>query len=417
MNLETIGQQARQASYALAMLSSQKKNEVLQTVAQCLRANQDPILKANDQDMEKGKQKGLNEGLLDRLKLDPARLEAMADSLLDIVKLEDPIGEILEERILTNGLKIQKKRVPIGVIGMIYEARPNVTLDAFSICFKSGNAVILKGGSDALLSNIAITQCIQTGLEQCGVDPFSIQLIESTSHEDTQRFMSMTKWIDVIIPRGSARLIQSVMNNAKVPVIETGAGNCHIYIDNTADLKKAVEIVYNAKTQRIGVCNAAESLLVQKEIAPKILPLIQKRLNEKEVCLRLDDEAYAILKEQPGRIEHATAEDWKTEYLDYILSVKIVSDVQEAIDHINQYSTHHSECIVSEDPQAAQQFLDQIDSACVYWNASTRFTDGGVFGLGAEIGISTGKIHARGPMGLKEMTSYKYTIQGNGQVR
>lgn len=417
MNLETIGQQARQASYALAMLSSQKKNEVLQTVAQCLRANQYPILKANDQDMEKGKQKGLNEGLLDRLKLDPARLEAMADSLLDIVKLEDPIGEILEERILTNGLKIQKKRVPIGVIGMIYEARPNVTLDAFSICFKSGNAVILKGGSDALLSNIAITQCIQTGLEQCGVDPFSIQLIESTSHEDTQRFMSMTKWIDVIIPRGSARLIQSVMNNAKVPVIETGAGNCHIYIDNTADLKKAVEIVYNAKTQRIGVCNAAESLLVQKEIAPKILPLIQKRLNEKEVCLKVDDEAYAILKEQPGRIEHATAEDWKTEYLDYILSVKIVSDVQEAIDHINQYSTHHSECIVSEDPQAAQQFLDQIDSACVYWNASTRFTDGGVFGLGAEIGISTGKIHARGPMGLKEMTSYKYTIQGNGQVR
>ena len=374
-------------------------------------------MKANDQDMEKGKQKGLNEGLLDRLKLDPARLEAMADSLLDIVKLEDPIGEILEERILTNGLKIQKKRVPIGVIGMIYEARPNVTLDAFSICFKSGNAVILKGGSDALLSNIAITQCIQTGLEQCGVDPFSIQLIESTSHEDTQRFMSMTKWIDVIIPRGSARLIQSVMNNAKVPVIETGAGNCHIYIDNTADLKKAVEIVYNAKTQRIGVCNAAESLLVQKEIAPKILPLIQKRLNEKEVCLKVDDEAYAILKEQPGRIEHATAEDWKTEYLDYILSVKIVSDVQEAIDHINQYSTHHSECIVSEDPQAAQQFLDQIDSACVYWNASTRFTDGGVFGLGAEIGISTGKIHARGPMGLKEMTSYKYTIQGNGQVR
>ena len=417
MNLETIGQQARQASYALAMLSSQKKNEILQTVAQCLRANQDPILKANDQDMEKGKQKGLNEGLLDRLKLDPARLEAMADSLSDIVKLEDPIGEILEERILTNGLKIQKKRVPIGVIGMIYEARPNVTLDAFSICFKSGNAVILKGGSDALLSNIAITQCIQTGLEQCGVDPFSIQLIESTSHEDTQRFMSMTKWIDVIIPRGSARLIQSVMNNAKVPVIETGAGNCHIYIDNTADLKKAVEIVYNAKTQRIGVCNAAESLLVQKEIAPKILPLIQKRLNEKEVCLKVDDEAYAILKEQPGRIEHATAEDWKTEYLDYILSVKIVSDVQEAIDHINQYSTHHSECIVSEDPQAAQQFLDQIDSACVYWNASTRFTDGGVFGLGAEIGISTGKIHARGPMGLKEMTSYKYTIQGNGQVR
>ena len=417
MNLETIGQQARQASYALAMLSSQKKNEVLQTVAQCLRANQDPILKANDQDMEKGKQKGLNEGLLDRLKLDPARLEAMADSLLDIVKLEDPIGEILEERILTNGLKIQKKRVPIGVIGMIYEARPNVTLDAFSICFKSGNAVILKGGSDALLSNIAITQCIQTGLEQCGVDPFSIQLIESTSHEDTQRFMSMTKWIDVIIPRGSARLIQSVMNNAKVPVIETGAGNCHIYIDNTADLKKAVEIVYNAKTQRIGVCNAAESLLVQKTIAPKILPLIQKWLNEKEVCLKVDDEAYAILKEQPGRIEHATAEDWKTEYLDYILSVKIVSDVQEAIDHINQYSTHHSECIVSEDPQAAQQFLDQIDSACVYWNASTRFTDGGVFGLGAEIGISTGKIHARGPMGLKEMTSYKYTIQGNGQVR
>lgn len=417
MNLETIGQQARQASYALASLSSQTKNDILKTVAQSLRKNQDQILRANEQDMIKGKQKGLNEGLLDRLKLDGDRLEAMADSVLEIVELEDPVGEIMEERILANGLTIQKKRVPIGVIGIIYEARPNVTLDAFSICFKSGNAVVLKGGSDALLSNMAITECIQKSLEQCGIDPFAIQLIESTSHEDTQRFMSMTKWIDVIIPRGSARLIQSVMNNAKVPVIETGAGNCHIYIDQYADLRKAVEIVYNAKTQRIGVCNAAESLLVQRDIAPQILPRIQKRLNEKNVCLRLDEEAYAILKDGQGRIEHAGDQDWGMEYLDYILSVKIVSDVQEAIDHINRYSTHHSECIVTEDSQAAQQFLNQIDSACVYWNASTRFTDGGVFGLGAEIGISTGKIHARGPMGLKEMTTYKYTIYGNGQVR
>lgn len=417
MNLETIGQQARQASYALASLSSQKKNDILKTVAQSLRENQDQILRANEQDMIKGKQKGLNEGLLDRLKLDGDRLEAMADSVLEIVELEDPVGEIMEERILANGLTIQKKRVPIGVIGIIYEARPNVTLDAFSICFKSGNAVVLKGGSDALLSNMAITECIQKSLEQCGIDPFAIQLIKSTSHEDTQRFMSMTKWIDVIIPRGSARLIQSVMNNAKVPVIETGAGNCHIYIDQYADLRKAVEIVYNAKTQRIGVCNAAESLLVQRDIAPQILPRIQKRLNEKNVCLRLDEEAYAILKDGQGRIEHASDQDWGMEYLDYILSVKIVSDVQEAIDHINRYSTHHSECIVTEDSQAAQQFLNQIDSACVYWNASTRFTDGGVFGLGAEIGISTGKIHARGPMGLKEMTTYKYTIYGNGQVR
>lgn len=417
MNLEQIGIQAKQVSYQLASLSTEQKNQALQMVSSSIWENRGAILEANRIDMENGRKKRLSDGLLDRLQLTEQRITDMAKAVWDIIRLEDPVGEVLDAYDLENGLHIEKKRVPIGVIGIIYEARPNVTLDAFSICFKTGNAVILKGGSDAIHSNIAITKAIQEGLKQAGVCTNAIQFIESTSHEDTQRFMQMTDYVDVIIPRGSKRLIQSVMQNAKVPVIETGAGNCHIYIDETADLQKAVSIVYNAKTQRIGVCNAAESLLVHKNIAAQVLPLVQKKLNEKEVLLKCDEISYDILKNQPGRIEHATKEDWSMEYLDYVMSVKVVKDVEQAIQHINRYSTKHSESIITESKENALRFLNEVDSACVYWNASTRFTDGGVFGFGAEIGISTGKIHARGPMGLKEMTSYKYQIKGDGQIR
>lgn len=417
MNLEQIGIQAKQVSYQLASLSTEQKNQALQMVSSSIWENRGAILEANRIDMENGRKKRLSDGLLDRLQLTEQRITDMAKAVWDIIRLEDPVGEVLDAYDLENGLHIEKKRVPIGVIGIIYEARPNVTLDAFSICFKTGNAVILKGGSDAIHSNIAITKAIQEGLKQAGVCTNAIQFIESTSHENTQRFMQMTDYVDVIIPRGSKRLIQSVMQNAKVPVIETGAGNCHIYIDETADIQKAVDIVFNAKTQRIGVCNAAESLLVHKNIAAQVLPLVQKKLNEKEVLLKCDKISYDILKDQPGRIEHATKEDWSMEYLDYVMSVKVVKDVEQAIQHINRYSTKHSESIITESKENALRFLNEVDSACVYWNASTRFTDGGVFGFGAEIGISTGKIHARGPMGLKEMTSYKYQIKGDGQIR
>lgn len=417
MNLEQIGIQAKQVSYQLASLSTEQKNQALQMVSSSIWENRGAILEANRIDMENGRKKRLSDGLLDRLQLTEQRITDMAKAVWDIIKLEDPVGEVLDAYDLENGLHIEKKRVPIGVIGIIYEARPNVTLDAFSICFKTGNAVILKGGSDAIHSNIAITKAIQEGLKQAGVCINAIQFIESTSHEDTQRFMQMTDYVDVIIPRGSKRLIQSVMQNAKVPVIETGAGNCHIYIDETADIQKAVDIVFNAKTQRIGVCNAAESLLVHKNIAAQVLPLVQKKLNEKEVLLKCDEISYDILKNQPGRIEHATKEDWSMEYLDYVMSVKVVKDVEQAIQHINRYSTKHSESIITESKENALRFFNEVDSACVYWNVSTRFTDGGVFGFGAEIGISTGKIHARGPMGLKEMTSYKYQIKGDGQIR
>lgn len=417
MNLQQIGEQAKKVSYQLALLSKDQKNQALRSVCQTIIEQTQEILDANEMDMDHGRQKGLSEGLLDRLSLNEQRIQDMANAVLDIVRLEDPIGEVIDAFDLENGLHIEKKRVPIGVVGIIYEARPNVTLDAFSICFKTGNAVVLKGGSDAIHSNMAITKAIQKGLQKSGISKEAIQLIESTSHEDTKRFMQMTEYVDVIIPRGSKRLIQSVMQNAKVPVIETGAGNCHIYIDDTADFKKAVDIVFNAKTQRIGVCNAAESLLVHKDIAQEVLPLIQDKLNEKNVLLKCDAISYDILKPYPGRIEQATNEDWATEYLDYILSVKVVDDMDQAIQHINTYSTKHSESIITESKENALKFLNEVDSACVYWNASTRFTDGGIFGFGAEIGISTGKIHARGPMGLKEMTSYKYQIQGHGQVR
>ena len=355
----------------------------------------------------------MHPGLVDRLRLNEQRIEAMAEGLMQIVELPDCIGEKMETFKRPNGLEISKVRVPLGVIGIIYESRPNVTADAFGLCFKTGNAVILKGGSDALQSNMAIVKVIRDVLEECKLNPDAIQLITDTDRETTSRFMKLSDYVDVLIPRGGAGLIRNVVENATIPVIETGTGNCHVYVDKDADLDMAVKIIFNAKTQRIGVCNACESLVIHEAVEKEFLPKLKASLDEKNVELRGDEKALEIL---PG-CTPATEEDFGKEYLDYILSMKTVSNVEEAIAHINKYNTGHSDCIVTENEETAVKFLNGIDAACVYWNASTRFTDGFEFGFGAEIGISTQKIHARGPMGLKELTSYKYTICGNGQVR
>ena len=337
----------------------------------------------------------------------------MAEGLLQVASLDDPVGEVISMKPRPNGLLIGQKRVPLGVIGMIYEARPNVTADAFGLCFKSGNAVILKGGSDALESNKAIVAQIRKGLISAELPEDAVQLIESTDREVTRQFMRMNQYLDVLIPRGSAGLIRSVVENSTVPVIETGTGNCHIFVDESADLDMALNIIFNAKTQRIGVCNACESLVVHRAVAEKFLPLLKARLDEKQVEIRADKEACAMVE---GFVP-ATEEDWGREYLDYILSLKLVDSIDEAIAHINRYNTKHSEAIITSDYANAQRFLNEIDAAAVYVNASTRFTDGFEFGFGAEIGISTQKLHARGPMGLKELTTTKYIIYGNGQVR
>ena len=424
-DLITIGKNAKLASAKLIGLGSEDKNRVLLKAADALEdaANVSEILSANQKDLENAEKNGMSEGLKDRLRLTEARLHDMASAVRDITGLPDPVGETLETIERPNGLRLVKTAVPIGVVGIIYEARPNVTSDAWSLCFKTSNAVILKGGSDAINSNMAIVAVIRRTLEASGVDPDSLILIEATDHETTNRFMQLNDYVDVIIPRGSKRLIKAVVDNASVPVIETGAGNCHIYIEKSGEVEKAVPIVYNAKTQRIGVCNACESLVVDREALPKLVPVVEK-LQAKSVTVYADEEAYETLEEasKDGKIrmelvEKASEEDFSTEYLDYKISVKTVSGVSEAIYHINNNSTHHSEAIISEDPAAAGKFLNEIDSACVYWNASTRFTDGGCFGFGAEIGISTSKLHARGPMGLRELTTYKYRIYGNGQVR
>ena len=424
-DLITIGKNAKLASAKLIGLGSEDKNRVLLKAADALEdaANVSEILSANQKDLENAEKNGMSEGLKDRLRLTEARLHDMASAVRDITGLPDPVGETLETIERPNGLRLVKTAVPIGVVGIIYEARPNVTSDAWSLCFKTSNAVILKGGSDAINSNMAIVTVIRRALEASGVDPDSLILIEATDHETTNRFMQLNDYVDVIIPRGSKRLIKAVVDNASVPVIETGAGNCHIYIEKSGEVEKAVPIVYNAKTQRIGVCNACESLVVDREALPKLVPVVEK-LQAKSVTVYADEEAYETLEEasKDGKIrmelvEKASEEDFSTEYLDYKISVKTVSGVSEAIYHINNNSTHHSEAIISEDPAAAGKFLNEIDSACVYWNASTRFTDGGCFGFGAEIGISTSKLHARGPMGLRELTTYKYRIYGNGQVR
>lgn len=410
--LQELGQNAALAKYEVQKLSAEKKNEALKAVAQALIVHGGEILEANDIDVRNGQEKGMNSGLLDRLKLTEARISAMAEGLLQIIQLPDPIGEVLETFERPNGLQIEKKRVPLGVIGIIYESRPNVTADAFGLCFKSGNAVILKGGSDAIHSNKAITDVIRGALSAEGITADAIQLIEATDRSVTKEFMSMKEFVDVLIPRGGAGLIRSVVENSTIPVIETGTGNCHIYIDEAADLGKAVSIIINAKTQRIGVCNACESLVIHEAVKDKLLPELSEALKEKNVEIRGDEQVRRVIDCIP-----AAEEDYGTEYLDYIISMKTVASVDEAIAHINKYNTKHSEAIITENMENAEKFLNEVDAACVYVNASTRFTDGFEFGFGAEIGISTQKLHARGPMGLKELTSYKYTIRGNGQVR
>ena len=427
IDLERIGADARAASRTLAVLDTAKKNQVLRMAADALdrEENQADILRGNAEDLAIADQNQMPAGLRDRLRLTEERLHAMADAIRDIAALEDPVGELLSETTRPNGLRLQKVAVPIGVIGIIYEARPNVTSDAWSLCFKTANAVILKGGSDAIHSNLAITKVLRSAIEAAGIDPNVLQLIEATDHETTNRFMQMNEYVDVLIPRGSHRLIQAVVRNASVPVIETGAGNCHIFLDASADVAKAVPIVFNAKTQRIGVCNACESLVVDERVLSTVLVPVIRKLQEMQVEAYCDAPSYAAVQAaaEAGesidmRLVHvATEEDFTTEYLDYKISVKTVHSVAEAISHINRCSTGHSESIITEDAAHAEQFLNGIDSACVYWNASTRFTDGGCFGFGAEIGISTGKLHARGPMGLRELTTYKYKIYGDGQIR
>ncbi|MCI8566118.1 MAG: glutamate-5-semialdehyde dehydrogenase [Lachnospiraceae bacterium] len=411
--LEQIGRQAKEAEAVLRTLDSRRKDEALLRASEALVSGAEEILQANAQDMAAAREKGMSQGLLDRLALNKERVAAMAAGLSQVAALEDPTGESLSMKPRPNGLLIGQKRVPLGVVGIIYEARPNVTADAFGLCFKAGNTVILKGGSDALHSNAAIVNVLQRALLACGLPQTAVQLIASADRQVTARLMKLNEYIDVLIPRGGAGLIRTVVQESTVPVIETGTGNCHLYVDASADLKMAVEILFNAKTQRIGVCNACESLVVHEEVADTFLPMAADRLAEKQVELRGDARAMAA----ESRIRPAREEDWGCEYLDYILSVKTVRDIEEAIAHINRYNTGHSEAIITNDYKNAQRFLDAVDAAAVYVNASTRFTDGGEFGMGAEIGISTQKLHARGPMGLKELTSTKYVIYGNGQVR
>lgn len=413
MTLEEIGSRAKAVSRVLNNLGSREKNMGLEEAARALLEGEEEILAANQTDYEKAESSGMSKGMLDRLALNPGRIQSMADGLLKVAALDDPVGEVISMKLRPNGLKIGQKRVPLGVIAMIYEARPNVTADAFGLCFKSGNAVILKGGSDAIESNKAIAKWLCTGLTRAGLPEDALQLIEDTSRETTRELMRLNRYVDVLIPRGGAGLIRSVVENSTVPVIETGTGNCHIFVDETADFNMALDIIYNAKTQRIGVCNACESLIVHRKIADQFLPLLKKRLDEKEVEVRADEAARAVVPE----FTPAEEEDWGTEYLDYILSLKIVDSVEEAIEHINTYNTGHSEAIITSDYFNAQKFLDEVDAAAVYVNASTRFTDGEEFGFGAEIGISTQKLHARGPMGLKELTTTKYIIYGDGQIR
>lgn len=412
MTLESIGQKAKEAEPVLRVLGREEKDRALQKAAELLVTEQGEILKANEQDMEAGRARGMKPGLLDRLKLTGERIEGMAKGLRQIAALPDPVGEIMKDWVPENGLHIRQVRVPLGVIGIIYEARPNVTADAFGLCFKTGNPVVLRGGSDAIHSNLAIIRVLQKALQLCGYPETAIQLLTDTSRETAAAFMKLNRYIDVLIPRGSAGLIATVVNNSTIPVIETGSGNCHIYVDETADLNQAVDIVYNAKTQRIGVCNACESLVVNRKVKDEFLPLLAKRLQEKQVELRGDKAAREAVP-----MQKATEEDWGTEYLDYILSVKTVDSIEEAIAHINRYNTGHSEAIITKNQEHADKFLKEVDAAAVYVNASTRFTDGFEFGFGAEIGISTQKLHARGPMGLVALTSYKYEITGNGQVR
>ena len=421
MELVEICKKAKETKAEMANLGTNEKNEALKAVAEALVAHAPEIIAANEKDIENGKKNHMPEGLLDRLMLNESRIAQIAEGLLQVAALEDPIGEVLSMKQRPNGLRIGKKRVPIGVVGMIYEARPNVTVDAFGLCFKTGNVVILKGGSDAIHSNIAIVSVIQKALESKQISKEAVSLIEDTSRETAAAFMKMNEYVDVLIPRGGAGLIKAVVNQATIPVIETGTGNCHIFVDESADFDMAIQIIMNAKTQRISVCNACESLVIHEKIVDEFMPKLAEALQTKSVEMHMDEKTYAATQKDGAvkkeLIKPATEEDWGKEYLDYMISAKTVSSVEEAIAHINRYNTGHSEAIITENYTNAEKFLNEVDAACVYVNASTRFSDGFEFGFGAEIGISTQKLHARGPMGLEALTSTKYIIYGNGQVR
>ncbi|WP_271494185.1 glutamate-5-semialdehyde dehydrogenase [Enterococcus sp. 5H] len=412
-DLIQLGKQAKATAYQLGLMDTKTKNELLLHMADELENNSEKILAENQKDLSNAKENNITDTMLDRLRLTKERIKDMADGIRQVATLPDPIGEVDKMWKNEDGLMIGKQRVPIGVIGIIYESRPNVTTDAASLCFKTGNAVILRGGKEAFYSNKILVAVLQQALKQKNSSPFAIQFVDDTSRETAQQLMKLNDYLDVLIPRGGANLIKTVLTTATVPVIETGTGNCHVYIDKDAQLEMATNIIVNAKCQRPSVCNSAETLLIHKEVATEFLPVIETALNEYNVELRADERASAIFKQSIP----ATEEDWATEFLDYILAVKVVDSLDEAIQHINQYNTKHSESIISDNYFATQQFLQQVDAAAVYANASTRFTDGFVFGFGAEIGISTQKLHARGPMGLTELTSTKYIVYGDGQYR
>ena len=413
-DLKKLGENAIRAKYKAALISTEEKNRVLNKCAVELVKNASDIIDANKLDLDNGVKNGMSEALQDRLMLNSSRIDAIAEGLRQVASLPDPIGEVMDEWDRPNGMHIRKVRVPMGVIGIIYESRPNVTPDAFALTFKAGSACILKGGSDCIESNKAIVKVLRDVLTSEGLDANILQLIEDTDRAVTTEFMKMKEYVDVLIPRGGAGLIRAVVENSTIPVIETGTGNCHVYADESADIDMAINIIFNAKTQRISVCNACESLVVHSAIKDALLPKLYKKLSEKNVEMRCDERALEAL---PDVAVPAKEEDYGEEFLDYILSVKTVDSVDEAIAHINKYSTHHSETIVTNNKENSAKFLNEVDAACVYENVSTRFTDGFEFGFGAEIGISTQKLQARGPMGLKEITSYKYLITGNGQIR
>ena len=413
ITIENLGMNAKEASYDLGVVSTTEKNKALELMASALLNKKQEIMNENKKDLDIAIEKGTSKAMLDRLSLNEDRIEGMAKGLMELIALDDPIGEVIEMWKRPNGIQIGKQRVPMGVIGIIYEARPNVTCDAAGLCLKTGNAVILRGGSEAINSNKAIVKVLREALKESGLPEYSIQLVEDTSRETATKMMKLNEYIDVLIPRGGAGLIQAVVKNATVPVIETGVGNCHIYVDEICDFEMAKNIIVNAKTSRPAVCNAAEKMLINEKIAKDFLPIICEALKEKEVEIRGDEKVKAIIKE----VSCATEEDWSKEYLDYIIGAKVVKDVNEAITHINKYGSGHSEAIITDSYKNSQKFLNKVNAAAVYVNASTRFTDGGEFGFGAEIGISTQKLHARGPMGLKELTTIKYIIYGSGQIR
>jgi len=412
-NLEEMGHKAQSAAFELGQLGTQAKNSALLAMANTLVMNTDKIIAANKDDMTNARNNGMKDAMLDRLEITPSRINDMADGLRQVMDLPDPIGKIERGWQTDAGLDITQERVPLGVIGMIYEARPNVTVDAAGLCFKAGNAVILRGGKEAINSNIVLADTLRNALKEIGITENAVQLVSDTSHEIANEMMQLTDYIDVLIPRGSGKFIKMVVNKAKVPIIETGAGNCHIYVDKDADLDKALPIIINAKVQRPSVCNAAEKVVLHKDIAEKFLPKLYQALKDNNVQVRGDERAVKIVSD----IIPATEDDWYTEYNDYIIAVKVVDNLDEAIKHINKYNTKHSESIITENYAASRQFMKQIDAAVVYANASTRFTDGNEFGFGAEIGSSTQKLHARGPMGANELTTTKYLVQGDGQIR